>query len=109
MRPRPNTFQMFYPSVLCSVGRLSADEDRPTPSQHFPDTRLAMDDGGGEDVLRGLCRRTVRLSFALPVSGSVTEPGFTVNPLRRRPAAALSLQNPIQREVTVSNDPSKQL
>ena len=68
-----------------------------------------MDNGGGEDVLRGLCRRTVRLLFALPVSGSVAEPGFTVNPLGPRPAAALSLQNPIQREVTVSKDPSKQL
>ena len=32
-----------------------------------------------------------------------------VNPLGPRPAAALSLRNPLQREVTGSNDPGIQL
>ena len=34
---------------------------------------------------------------------------FFFNPLGLRPAAALSLQNPMRREVTVSNDPGIQL
>ena len=33
----------------------------------------------------------------------------SLNPLGPRPAAALSLQNPLQKEVTVSNDPGIQL
>ena len=35
--------------------------------------------------------------------------GGGFNPLGPRPAAALSLQNPMRREVTVSNDPGIQL
>ena len=53
------------------------------------------------------------------VSSSIFEIGFIfltevalvsgINPLGPRPAAAFSLQNPIQREVTVPNDPGIQL
>ena len=39
----------------------------------------------------------------------VRMPVCVFNPLGPRPAAALSLQNPMQREVTVSNDPGIQL
>ena len=53
------------------------------------------------NVLR--CQKHIRDNVLLFVTD------WVFNPLGHRPAAALSLGNPLQREVTVSNDPGIQL
>ena len=58
------------------------------------------------DFMRVLVRVCIVCQF---VCVHVRMPVCVFNPLGPRPAAALALQNPMRREVTVSNDPGIQL